>query len=200
MWTQSQHSHNKATFVRVLSSKLCLIITRLHPEWFEAHSDSESWHAYLHVTCSNISSIFFSFLSCHVLHTWLIQTLNISFQTQLAFSPSKYHRHWHFSPSPSILCEHFLVHSLIKIITGVTEKGVLIIYKRKHIKGSFSRPIRRQLKSLPFAMELSGLQRAFYSFLCKKFFNYILTETFTTAELLLLVFTLCQTLHCGACK
>lgn len=121
--------------------------------------------------------IFPPFHSCRALHPLLIQMLKISFQTQLAFSPSKCRRLWRFFPLPFILCEHFLFHCLIKIIIEVTEKGVLIIYRRKHIKGPLSRPIRRLLKPLLVAMlGLSVLLGSFNSFLCQKFFFLITLE------------------------
>lgn len=74
---------------------------------------------------------------------------------------------------PSILCEHFLFHFWIKIVIGGYWKGVLIVYRRKHNKGPFSRPIRSLLRPLLVATAgLSMLLGAFYSFVCHRFFNY----------------------------
>lgn len=138
---------------------------------------SGSWRAYLYETCAYFLSIFPPFLSCHALHPLLIQPLKISFPTQLAFSPSKCRRPWYSPP----------LHPLWTFPLSLPDKdhywgywkGVLIIYRRKHIKGPFSRPIRRLLNpSLVATLRLSMLPGAFNSFLCHKFFNYIWRERF----------------------
>lgn len=135
---------------------------------------AESWHAYLYVTCACFPSTLPPFLSRHALHPLLIQPLKISFPTQLAFSPSECRRLW---------CVFFLFffpfHPLWTFPLSLPDKdhywgywkGVLIVYRRKHIKGHFSRPIRTLLKPpLVATPGLSMLLGAFNSFLCEKFF------------------------------
>lgn len=82
-------------------------------------------------------------------------------------------------------------------------KGVLIIYRRKHIKGRFSRPIRSMLKpSLVATPGLSMLLGAFNSFLCQKFFNYTWRKRFYCGRAQSCCYWLffCETLNCRACK
>lgn len=144
----------------------------------QAESDSQSWHAYLDVTCTYFLSILLPFLSRRALHPLLIQALKISFPTQLAFSPSKCRRLWWFFFFPFHPVDIFSFTPDKDHYWGYW-KGVLIIYRRKHIKGPFSRPIRRLLKPLLVATPgLSMLQGAFNLFLCQKFFHYIWRERF----------------------
>ena len=119
--------------------------------------------------------IFPPFLSCRAPHPLLIQTLKISFQTQLAFSPSKCRCLWCF----------FSFHPLWTFPLSLPDKdhywgywkGVLIIYRRKHIKGPFSGPIRRLLKPTPRQGYQCYWEPLIHSF-ATSFFNYILRQGF----------------------
>ena len=168
---------------------------------------TESWHAYLYVTCACFPSTLPPFLSCHALHPLLIQPLKISFPTQLAFSPSECRRLWcvfffFFSP-PFILCERFLFHSPIKIIIEVTEKEFWSFTGENILKGILAGPLGRcwSPRLLPRRGYQCYWEPLIHSF-ARSFFNYICSERFhcSTARPCCCYLFFCETLDCRACK